>query len=656
MMKKKRKFEIIDDNVEQEQQEEEDEEQEKKRRRRILPQVHATQAGNYDKESGVIAFALSESDSESIREALCAKLAALEPTVDLERDVRDLVLARLERYELAIEMEEDEIHKNEAHFVASRFKASSKSALAVLYECYAANRPELYDALLEGLLEAMLADDELSVDKNEFAETMCLAPRVSDAAIDLLVSLTCVREPSTEMNENALRTFKARRVGLGLLALREMALQRPASREILCTALLQLTRRPDVDQQVRDKATRLACNQLFPVVALQNYVLQFARDNARNTALLCDRANTEEDTMMMSIDDARRELGLIVPLCVKHLDLLPELVELVASFESDEHPMRQALDAEVPRLTPALAAAHGAEVTIKSLLGPVVAATDNATAVDAIVAKILLVLAERGSSVRGPGLWTGATALYEALLGLNAKRAAYLISFALDDADTSGFRHVLPTLLSQIDDDAILSAALKRAAASAPFDQHAESSLNGSGVIEALHALEPDNPVPMKRITDALTVCLKAKDTFGALTLREAIDRMTDTNKPSKTLPALLLRATILALKMYPSQFAAFVANTILTRLATHFAIWTNPPLWKGFIMLCTMLSEENGPNCFDALVALPAPQLTTVLKSSDKGAKLKLMLKRHAEKLIKANKLAIAVPVLRLLGVKVPS
>mmetsp|Transcript_37682 Transcript_37682/g.120902 ORF Transcript_37682/g.120902 Transcript_37682/m.120902 type:complete len:181 (+) Transcript_37682:778-1320(+) len=180
----------------------------------------------------------------------------------------------------------------------------------------------------------------------------------------------------------------------------------------------------------------------------------------------------------------------------------------------------------------------------------------------------------------------------------------------------------------------------------------------------------------MKRATDALSVCLAARDVFGAPTVKDALERMTAVvvqddvqddddlkDAAAKTakrkLPQMLMRTAILAVKTYPSQLAGFVAKTLLTRLATKFSIWLNSSLWKGFVLCCTMLGDENGPNCFDALLALPAPQLSFVLKSPN-GAKLKLPVKRHAEKELARNKAnhaapTIAAPVLRLLGAKPP-
>jgi symplekin len=69
-------------------------------------------------------------------------------------------------------------------------------------------------------------------------------------------------------------------------------------------------------------------------------------------------------------------------------------------------------------------------------------------------------------------------------------------------------------------------------------------------------------------------------------------------------LPVLFLRTVIQAVTTYKS-LVGFVSTTLLSRLITK-KIWTNPPLWEGFIRCAKALA----PASFGALLQLPKEQL----------------------------------------------
>ena len=189
----------------------------------------------------------------------------------------------------------------------------------------------------------------------------------------------------------------------------------------------------------------------------------------------------------------------------------------------------------------------------------------------------------------------------------------------------------------------------------------AAATLGAAELVVGLHGVD-DKVVPVKRVTEALNVCLAARDVFGALCLRDALDKMTDVGSDGDDkarlakLPQLLMRTCILAVKTYPAQLSSFVASTVLVRLV-KMKVWTHGALWKGFMMCCGLLAsptEDHSHTCFAAALALPAPQLSHLLKLAPK---LKLPLKRHAEKLIKARDLGgVNPPSLKLLGLEAPA
>ena len=159
----------------------------------------------------------------------------------------------------------------------------------------------------------------------------------------------------------------------------------------------------------------------------------------------------------------------------------------------------------------------------------------------------------------------------------------------------------------------------------------------------------------MKRLNDALNVCLSLRDVFGPLALRDALDRMTPSQNSGAeglaSVPKAFLRTCILAVKTHPAQLAGPVAQRVLPRLV-EVGVWKDADLWKGLLMYCKLLGAGAGSGddaCFSAALMLPAPQLQKLLAFAPK---LKLPLKRHAEKLVKARDTDGVVPgCLKLLG-----
>ena len=89
-------------------------------------------------------------------------------------------------------------------------------------------------------------------------------------------------------------------------------------------------------------------------------------------------------------------------------------------------------------------------------------------------------------------------------------------------------------------------------------------------------------------------------------------------------LPVLFLRTVIQAVSTYKSLIG-FVSTTLLSRLITK-KIWTNPPLWEGFIWCAKVIA----PASFGALLQLPKDQLRELV---DKQPSLKAGLRDYVLK-----------------------
>jgi symplekin len=88
-------------------------------------------------------------------------------------------------------------------------------------------------------------------------------------------------------------------------------------------------------------------------------------------------------------------------------------------------------------------------------------------------------------------------------------------------------------------------------------------------------------------------------------------------------------------------SLVSIVSTTLLSRLITK-KIWTNPPLWEGFIRC----AKVTAPASFGALLQLPKDQLRELV---DKQPSLKSGLRDHVTK--KATNKARVAGLLDILG-----
>jgi symplekin len=86
-----------------------------------------------------------------------------------------------------------------------------------------------------------------------------------------------------------------------------------------------------------------------------------------------------------------------------------------------------------------------------------------------------------------------------------------------------------------------------------------------------------------------------------------------------------------------------FVSTTLLSRLITK-KIWTNPPLWEGFIRCAKAIA----PASFGALLQLPKEQLRELV---DKQPSLKSGLREYVMKTRKAGNKARVASFLDIFG-----
>ncbi|KAI0352302.1 hypothetical protein OH77DRAFT_1523357 [Trametes cingulata] len=133
-----------------------------------------------------------------------------------------------------------------------------------------------------------------------------------------------------------------------------------------------------------------------------------------------------------------------------------------------------------------------------------------------------------------------------------------------------------------------------------------------------LHQSEKE--IGLKSAIEAIGICFSMTEIFRSEILAVVMNQLVD----EPNLPTLFLRTVIQAVTTYRS-LVGFVSTTLLSRLITK-KIWTNPPLWEGFIRLAKLIA----PASFGALLQLPKDQLRELV---DKQPSLKAGLREHVMK-----------------------
>ncbi|KAL5492454.1 hypothetical protein ACEPAI_3901 [Sanghuangporus weigelae] len=111
---------------------------------------------------------------------------------------------------------------------------------------------------------------------------------------------------------------------------------------------------------------------------------------------------------------------------------------------------------------------------------------------------------------------------------------------------------------------------------------------------------EAEKEIGLKSTIEAIGICFSMTDVFRSEILAVVMQQIVD----EPVLPVLFLRTVIQAVTTYKS-LVGFVSTTLLSRLITK-KIWTNPPLWEGFIRCAKTIA----PASFGALLQLPKDQL----------------------------------------------
>ncbi|KAG9104316.1 hypothetical protein FRC06_003605 [Ceratobasidium sp. 370] len=135
---------------------------------------------------------------------------------------------------------------------------------------------------------------------------------------------------------------------------------------------------------------------------------------------------------------------------------------------------------------------------------------------------------------------------------------------------------------------------------------HEDKEIGIKPAIEGKVLLSFASRVDTERESDrpAIGICFQIVDVFRSDVLAAVMQQLLD----SATLPTLFLRTVIQAVTTY-KNLVGYVSTTLLSRLITK-KIWTNAPLWEGFIRCAKVIA----PASFGALLQLPREQLKELI------------------------------------------
>ncbi|KAI5894765.1 uncharacterized protein SCHCODRAFT_02617748 [Schizophyllum commune H4-8] len=192
-----------------------------------------------------------------------------------------------------------------------------------------------------------------------------------------------------------------------------------------------------------------------------------------------------------------------------------------------------------------------------------------------------------------------------------ALAARFLIP-VIGEMDKAEIIRYLPRIVSVLDGKAESKALVKSVFSSivaqppqtfgmvssnVPRVRHNEM-LTPAELMVLLHDSEKD--IGLQSAKEAITICFSMTDIYRSEVLAVVIQQIMD----EPVLPVLFLRTVIQAVTTYKT-LVPFVATTLLSRLITK-KIWTNAPLWEGFVRC----AKVTAPISFGALLQLPKDQL----------------------------------------------
>ncbi|KAI0675546.1 Symplekin tight junction protein C terminal-domain-containing protein [Trametes maxima] len=340
-----------------------------------------------------------------------------------------------------------------------------------------------------------------------------------------------------------------------------------------------------------------------------------------------------EDIIQTPYLPEQLELPAVDSQILQHLELLfalstrlPEFLdEIFAAYGGMDISVQETIQQLITPLIRALGPSHGKLLTLLRTFPP---------GADSLALRVLTIFTEHGRPS------AQLVALVKSLVNERDLDARFLIPIIAEMDKADIVRHLprIVSILNGTQEPKNLVRSVFSSIVTVPPETFGKVTSNLPRVRQSelltppelmvlLHQSEKE--IGLKSAIEAIGICFSMTEIFRSEILAVVMNQLVD----EPNLPTLFLRTVIQAVTTY-RQLVGFVSTTLLSRLITK-KIWTNPPLWEGFIRLARLIA----PASFGALLQLPKDQLRELV---DKQPSLKAGLREHVMKK-GANKARVA-------------
>ncbi|PIN15390.1 hypothetical protein CDL12_11968 [Handroanthus impetiginosus] len=472
---------------------------------------------------------------------------------------------------------------------------------------------DVYEKFLLGVAKSLLED--LPASDKSFSRLLGEAPHIPESVLRLLYD-ACTGSHSEPGGHHG------DRVTQGLGAVWSLILGSPVNRQACLDIALKCAVYSRDD--VRAKAIRLVANKLFIIGYLSENIEQFAtnmfmsaveqgipetvlsqsvdpakrmagqvddQEISTGSSQVSEPGNSRNDSRngaspgspvdsSISFSQAQSLISLFFALCTKK----PRLLQLVFdNYARGPKAVQQAVHRHIPVLIRAV------ESSYPELLHIISAQLKGS---EPLLVQVLQVLCD--GRTPSPDLVTTVKHVYETRLKDPTILIPVLSAFSRDEVLPIFPQLVcLPLDKFQTALDHILQGSAHTGPALTPVE-----------VLVAIHDISPERDgLPLKKITDACSVCFEQRTVFTHQVLANALNQMVDLTP----LPLLFMRTVIQAIDAFPTM-VNFVMKIL--RKLVHKQIWKMPKLWVGFLKCIS----QTQPHSFRVLLQLPVPQLESAL------------------------------------------
>ncbi|CAE6402237.1 unnamed protein product [Rhizoctonia solani] len=391
-------------------------------------------------------------------------------------------------------------------------------------------------------------------------------------------------------------------MGIGFAALREFIQLRPPVRPEAMRILLDLTAHPE--KVTRNAAINTVRRWVPDVEPMNMGITSFAKKLLEQ---LQEGRHPFEEHEFPRYLPPKLELPAKKAEVIQHVELMFALSvrvpafldEIFAAYVHMEVSVQEAMQDLLAPLVRSLGPTNGKLLSLIKTFEP---------GAESLILRIIKILTENGR----PN--ANLVALVKELISERNLDARFLMPI-IGEMDKPDIVKNLPRIVSMLNGKPEPKALVKsafQAIVAAPPESFTKGSSNQPRMkqseqltpVDLMVLLHEDKEIGIKPAMEAIGICFQIVDVFRSDVLAAVMQQLLD----SATLPTLFLRTVIQAVTTY-KNLVGFVSTTLLSRLITK-KVWTNPPLWEGFIRCAKVIA----PASFGALLQLPREQLKELI------------------------------------------